>query len=222
MLERLAGLITGPGGSRLVQIGHPVRVAIDGVDASGKTTLANELAEWVARLGCPVIRASVDGFHRPRQERHRRGAGSPEGYFYDAFDYPAVRQALLTPLGPKGDRCYRTAAFDFRTDTPVRSEALIAPENAILLFDGVFLLRPELNDGWDFRIFVDVDFETCLSRACRRDLDLFGSAEETRRRYEQRYIPGQRIYMETVDPRSKADVIVDNRDPAEPAFEILR
>jgi uridine kinase len=34
--------------------------------------------------------------------------------------------------------------------------------NAILLFDGVFLLRPELDTLWDYRVFVSVDFEIAL------------------------------------------------------------
>jgi hypothetical protein len=58
---------------------HPLRMAIDGIDAAGKTTLADELAELLAPLDRPVIRASVDSFHRPRDERYRRfGALSPE------------------------------------------------------------------------------------------------------------------------------------------------
>jgi hypothetical protein len=41
---------------------HPTRVAIDGPDAAGKTTLANELALVIAAMGRTVIRASIDGF----------------------------------------------------------------------------------------------------------------------------------------------------------------
>lgn len=42
------------------------RVGIDGVDGAGKTCLADELAGVLQAQGAPVIRASVDGFHRPR------------------------------------------------------------------------------------------------------------------------------------------------------------
>ncbi len=48
---------------------HPVRVAIDGVGVSGKTVLADELADCLSGLGRSVIRASIDGFHRPRHRR---------------------------------------------------------------------------------------------------------------------------------------------------------
>jgi uridine kinase len=197
---------------------HPVRVAVDGVDGAGKTTLADELAPLIERRGRPVVRASVDGFHRPRAERLRRGAESADGYFEDSFDYAALRAALLEPLGPGGDRRYRTAVFDFRSDVPREGGTGLAPADAILLFDGVFLLRPKLNDLWDFRIFVEADFEETLRRALARDVELFGSVEATRRRYERRYIPGQRIYLGAVAPRELADLVLLNDDARRPVI----
>ncbi len=79
---------------------HPLRVAIDGIDAAGKTTLADTLVQPLEARGKPVIRASIDGFHRPRAERYRQGTDSPVGYYDDSFDYTALRDALLRPLGP--------------------------------------------------------------------------------------------------------------------------
>src|SRR5205823_5543099 len=99
-----------------------------------------------------------------------------------------------------GDRRYQSAVFDFRMDTPVSRREEEAPPHAVLLFDGVFLLRPELADQWDYQIFVFVSMETALQRALQRDLPLFGSAEAVQARYMQRYFPGQRIYYQTVHP----------------------
>ena len=60
LIEMLAEKIAG------VRCPHPVRIAIDGVDGVGKTTLADELAGVLSSGERPVIRASVDGFHNPR------------------------------------------------------------------------------------------------------------------------------------------------------------
>src|SRR5204862_4399367 len=87
-----------------VRLAHPVRVAIDGRGGSGKTTLAAELATLLVARGRPVIRTSIDGFHRPKAERYARGRTSPEGYYYDARDLTAMMTLLLAPLGPNGDR----------------------------------------------------------------------------------------------------------------------
>jgi uridine kinase len=148
---------------------HPVRVGGHRrTDAGGKTTLADELAGLIAGSGRKVIRASIDGFHRPRADRYRRGE-SPEGYYLDSFDYPVLREKLLVPLGQIGDLRFRTAVFDLRSDSRREAPWEVAAPNSILLFDGVFLLRPELNDSWDFRIFLSVDLGEILRRAEHRD-----------------------------------------------------
>jgi len=156
------------------------RVAIDGIDAAGKTRLANELAPLVEALGRPVIGCSIDGFHRSRAERHRQGRESPRGYYEDLFDTGPIRRCVLDPFGPDGDGRYLPATFDHRTDRPTATSLTAAPRRAVLLFEGVFLMRPELNDCWDFRVFVRVSFATSLQRALRRDVPALG----TGRRWE--------------------------------------
>ncbi|MCC7370695.1 MAG: uridine kinase [Chloroflexi bacterium] len=201
---------------------HPVRVAIDGVDAAGKTTLADELAEVIGSRGRSVVRASIDGFHRPRAERQQRGPLSPEGYYHDSFDYSALQETLLLPLGPRGSRRYRRAVFDSRADRSVEMPTEIADPDAVLLFDGVFLLRPELVSFWDLRVFVDVDFSVAYNRAMLRDLELFGTAAAVHDRYTRRYIPGQRLYLAAAQPRERADIVVTNDDSAHPVLIVRR
>jgi len=201
-----------------LRLPHPTRVAIDGVDAAGKTVLADELAEAVRRLRRPVIRASIDGFHNPREVRRRRGPLSPEGYFEDSFNYAALIEGLLAPLGPKGSRSFRPVVFDFRTDEPVTATAQNALPDSVLFFDGVFLLRDELRAHFDFSIFVRAAFEITIKRAEQRDVQLFGSVEQVRQRYRHRYIPGQELYLKTVQPERRASVVVDNDDPMRPTI----
>jgi uridine kinase len=198
---------------------HTVRVAVDGPDAAGKTVLADELAELLAGKR-PVIRAGIDGFHNPRELRYRRGPDSPEGYFLDSFDCEALRTLLLEPLGPSGSRRYRRAIFDFRADEQVAAAEEEAPPNAILLFDGVFLLRSELRPLWDFSIFVQTDFDEIVRRAEARDRELMGGVEAVRERYGARYIPGQELYFSRCAPQEHADVLIDNTDVSRP--ELLR
>jgi uridine kinase len=216
LLGRLADLIAA------CHPAHPLRVAVDGVDAAGKTTLADELVAPLTERGRTVVRASVDGFHRPRADRYRRGELSAAGYYHDSFDYAALRADLLDPLGPGGTGRYRTATFDLRADQPRAEPYLAAAADAVLVVDGVFLLRPELGDAWDLRIFVDVPFQEALRRALDRDRVLFGSAEAVAERYRRRYLPAQRRYLATVLPRRVADVVVDNRDPATPRLASCR
>lgn len=211
LLRELAALIVSQVRS------HPTRVAFDGVDAAGKTTLANDIRDQLASSGRQVIRASVDGFHNPKSIRRRDD--SPEGYFRNSFNYTALTEVLLDPLGPNGSRRFRRAVFDFRTDSKIASEAETADANAILLIDGVFLLRSELRAHWDLSIFVEADFENTVARAELRDRELFGSTAAVRDRYESRYVPGQRIYLEQEQPKSFANIVFVNNDFDRPRIE---
>jgi len=199
-----------------VRCPHPIRVAIDGVDVAAKTTLADELVAPLKRAGRSVIRASIDGFHNPAAARYQRGRSSPEGYFRDSFNHSQLIETLLTPLGPGGDRRYRLAIFDVRLDQPVEAPVEKASADAVLLFDGVFLLRPELRRYWDFSIFVRADFEVTVARAEARDHHLSGSTEQVRQRYAERYVPGQRLYSAEAQPAHHASVVVENNDAAHP------
>ena len=191
---------------------HPVRVGIDGVDGVGKTTLADELADAVRTHGRPVIRASIDGFHNPRSVRYRLGRSSPEGYFRDSFNHAALTTVLLAPLGPNGTRLYRRAVFDYRTDSELATPFERAAQDAILLFDGVFLHRPELVSYWGLSFFLDAPFEVTIARAAGRD----GSAPDVNAPENRRYIEGQELYLRSCDPKRRATIVINYDDLASP------
>src|SRR4029077_17650697 len=89
LLDRLAEAIES------VITAHPLRVAVDGPPAAGKTTLADELALLLPAGGGKFIRTSPEGFHLPRAQRYRRGEFSPEANYHDSFDYDTLRRVLL-------------------------------------------------------------------------------------------------------------------------------
>lgn len=195
---------------------HPspgvLRVGIDGVDGAGKSMFGDELTAYLAAAGRPIIRASVDGFHNPQATRYRQGRHSPAGFFYDSYDYVTLKTALLDPLSPEGDGCYRTAAFDHRADAPVNAPLEHATPGAILVFDGIFLHRPELRGYWDCSVFLQVDFGVSVGRIARRD----GGSPDPQDAANRRYIDGQRLYISTCMPQRHATLVIDNTDLAAP------
>jgi len=108
------------------------------------------------------------------------------------------------------------AVFDYGRDKQVEAPIQQGPARSILLVDGVFLLRDDLVDCWEFRVFVRVTFEEALRRGVKRDAALFGSPEIARDRYQRRYLPAQRIYLEACRPEDRADLILDNEEPTAP------
>jgi uridine kinase len=83
-----------------------------------------------------------------------------------------------------------------------------AAADAVLIVDGVFAFRPEVNDNWDFRIWLDIDPELSLRRGARRDESWAGSEAENVHR--ERYLVAERLYIEEVDPIQLVDLVIDN------------
>ncbi|MEH0822747.1 MULTISPECIES: cytidylate kinase family protein [unclassified Micromonospora] len=217
--DELLGRLAEAVGS--VTVAHPTRVAIDGPPAAGKTTLADELAVVLHTQGHDVIRAAIDDFLFPRAQRYPRGEYSAEGCYFDTHDYGALNRVLLDPLGPGGDRRFQHVVYDHTRDTALSPPATTAPADAVLVFDGVFLMRPELIDRWDLRIFVSTALEKTVDRAVIRERRL-SSPADVERRWRERYIPSQQFYFATVCPTDRVDIIVHNDEPQQPAWEIQR
>jgi uridine kinase len=192
---------------------HPVRVGIDGHSAAGKTTLADELAGTLrGRTARPVLRVTLDQFKRHVDRRTRYPAGSPESYYHEMFDVDAIRDELLVPLGPGGDRRYRSRIMDFSGRTPVDSGVHVSPEDAILVADSGFPQKPALARHWDLCVYLHIEVADVLRRGTLRDQVFMESAEAAAERYRTYYIPGEQLYLSEVRPAERADVVIDNRD----------
>ncbi|MFD4675639.1 gamma-glutamylcyclotransferase [Lentzea sp. NPDC058450] len=194
---------------------RPLRVAVDGITASGKTTFARELAAAVTARGRSAAHLSMDGFHHPRAVRHRLGRDSADGYYRDAYDFAAFSRLVLEPLGPGGDRRYRQRIIDLRSDTPLDETPTKAPDDLVLVVDGSFLQR-ELE--WDEVVFVDTPFPVAFDRGTRRDAELLGGLEEAARAFETRYHAASRRYLDEVGPAARASVVVGNEDVTHPVL----
>ena len=161
-------------------------VALSGRDCAGKSTLAIGVREQLGCLGLSVTLLSIDTF---LISRHLRTPSTPEhiDYFENAFDYTALVQALET----------------------VKNSASSADPNScdIVLVEGVFLLRTELYNWWDFAVWVEVDTSVIMNRAIKRDKEYFGDERTVRRVYENRCLPAQDYHIRRDLPKQKADIV---------------
>jgi uridine kinase len=189
-----------------------VIVAVDGIDGAGKTEFGNDLAAVFDEAGHEAIRASMNNFHRPREERYRSGRESPESFYRDSFDYSTFRRALIDPFRMAGSAGFQLASFDLRRDAPALTRWMTAPADAVLIVDGVFLNRPELRGIWNYSILLEVPWDRAYARLAERDGRNADPGAEANARYRE----GQELYFAEVDPKSQADAVIDNSDPELP------
>ncbi|QIS16698.1 uridine kinase [Nocardia arthritidis] len=179
-------------------------VAVDGPTGAGKTSFGHELAERIAGTGRQVLRASLDDFKRPWRDRHLYDRESGEGYYRNAFDYDAVARLLLEPLGPGGSGDCALCGIDPLTQIDHSAVRTQAADDAVLIVDGVFALRPEINRYWNYRIWLAVNAETAFRRGVERD---GADAADVHR---DRYAVAEQVYVDEVDPARRADIVIDN------------
>ena len=199
-----------------------VVVGIDGRSGAGKSTFADELAGELRERGRIVIRSTTDSFHRPRDERLKRGLNSAEGYLLDSHQVDRIVNELLVPFR-LGAGEVLVAAFDEPTDTPLESVTKVA-SHAVLVFDGLFLHRDELAKLWDVSVYLDAD-ERRNAEWLQFLLDELPTnstarAAELDRRLDlarwPRYRHGWSTYIDGLAPHRRATIVVDNNDLACP------
>lgn len=194
-----------------------LRVAIDGPTGAGKTSFGHELATALRRLGRPTLRASLDDFKHPWRDATERGYDrlSGEGYYRNAYDFESATELLLKPAGPQGSGRVVLCAHDPLTGVDRRDVVVTAPDDAILIVDSVFALRPQYAPHWDFTIFLEVRPEVALSRGVERDAASEGREAATDV-HLGRYRVAEEIYLAAVHPKELVDLVIDNDDFANP------
>jgi uridine kinase len=185
-------------------------VGVTGIDASGKSTMTTLLAEELKRSGLSVEIVRLDDFHQSRADRHPTEIPEPEQYFEHGFDFERLRNEILKPIRDNGILEASLVSLDLLEDAWTAERKYSVSRDTIVLLDGVFLFRPDIAHFLDLIIFLEVDAKIVLERAQQRDVPAHGA--EIMQRYETKYLPAQRAYLEEYPSERNADVIIDNND----------
>ncbi|WP_210508735.1 hypothetical protein [Naasia sp. SYSU D00057] len=164
-----------------------VTVAVDGLTGSGTGPFADDLADAFRRRGTQVVRASIADFPAALPQ----GDAAVPRFYAEAHDYDAFKDQLARP---------------FRREKPFAlvpgGDPRTLEGDAVLIVDGVFLLRPELIGSWSSTVVLFVPADEAFARAGLDPSSIRAQAEE--------------LYLDRVQPRVKAIANVDNTDPEHP------
>ena len=166
---------------------RPAIIGIDGPGASGKSILADGLAKELKE--CAVVH--FDDFYLPEAKG--------EGYGI-RFNWRRLECRVLIPA--MEGRRVRYRKIDWSTGRLSEWVSLVRP--AYLIVEGVYSLRAELREYYDFRILVSAPYAIRLDRGVRRD------GEAMRSMWVDSWMPEEAAYFASAaGPAETADTIVD-------------
>ena len=172
--------------------------AIDGPGGSGKSTHAAELGERLGGLGRITV-VHGDDFYRPMAAADRIMLSPADGY-EKYFDWQRLRDELLIPLAAGTAARYRR--YDWHTGALAAGEVLHVPRSGVVIVEGVYTARPELEGYYDLTVFVDTPEEICRRRLVERGGD-HGPGN-----WNERWRAAEEHYLETTQPGARLDLTV--------------
>ena len=182
-------------------------VGVNGIDLSGKTKFAEALEKFLISKNYKTQLIYLDDFHNPKKIRYS-GENQVDNYYNKGFNVKAIVENLLIPISQTSSFKRKLNLLNFHTDKYENEKEYIFDQNTIVIFEGVFLFRKELSPYVDYKIFIEVPFEESKNRAKDRDVPIFG--EGMLKKYDEKYFPAQKKYLEEFPPSKTADVIIDN------------
>jgi uridine kinase len=179
-------------------------LAVSGIDASGKSTVARAIADGLRARDLSVHVVHLDDWHTAPETRF--AAADPGGHFYrHAYRFDELFELLVEPLRAARSVELRTT---LRTlDGGEFEHDYRLADLDVLILEGIFLLKRELRPRYDFSVWIECSFETALQRALARNQE--GLADDALvRDYETIYFPAQELHRRLDDPRAHANLVV--------------
>lgn len=161
-------------------------VAIDGPCASGKTTLAERLAQVT---GAGIVH--MDDFFLPMELRTKERLGEPGGNVH----YERFKEEVLPALERGVDFSYRR--FDCGKMELMGERQVCGADIAIV--EGSYSCHTKFGDYMDVRVFCHVCPKEQLARIARRD------GADAVEMFKQCWIPMEEAYLEAYHIREQAD-----------------
>jgi uridine kinase len=178
-------------------------IAVNGIDGAGKTKFVEALEVYLREKDLPTQLIHLDDFHNPKSIRYA-GSDQADNYYNRSFNTGLIIDRLLAPIHQKKPISLKLKTLDLSTDKYDNECEYIIKSNTIVIFEGVFLFRKELAPYIDLKVYLDIPFDESKKRATVRDPAAIIS------RYDEKYLPAQRKYLNEYPPTKVADIVIDN------------
>ncbi|MGE5184899.1 MAG: uridine kinase [Acidobacteriota bacterium] len=194
---------------------RPLIVGIAGGSGSGKSTVANKLAQAMPSGRCVIL--DHDSYYRDQQHL------TFEQRTQVNYDHPASLESSLLAehlTALRAGRAVDVPIYDFTTHTRRREVRHVDPAPVVIVEGILVFVEAALRDQMDVKIFVDTDPDIRLMRRIRRDLEQRGRTFQSIR--DQYYATVRPMHLEHVEPTKRwADLIVPEGGDNRVALDVL-
>lgn len=180
-----------------VNSGERFVLGIDGLSRSGKTTLVKRLGKVLENMNIPYRILHIDDFIVERSKRYNTGNAEWYEYYSLQWDVQWLKEHLFEKL-PSSDKLV-LPFYDHEEDRQDLN-VLDLKKAAVVIVEGVFLLREEWSDSYDYTVFLDCPREVRFSREKSH-------TQQNLQKFEQRYWKAEDFYLQTEAPMEKANVV---------------
>jgi uridine kinase len=189
--------------------GRGLLVGISGIDGSGKGYVAKQLEARLGQCAIAVANINVDGWlNLPETRFDLRSLA--QNFYERAIRFDEFFTELVIPLRDRRSM-HLTANYAEETAKTYCQHIYDFRNIAVILVEGIFLFKREYQKFFDLKIWIECSFSTALARALARKQEGLAPADAIDA-YQAIYFPAQRIHLDRDDPRTGADLILNN-DP---------
>jgi uridine kinase len=197
-------------------MGHrPFIVGVAGGTGSGKTTVAERLAELVGEEQLALVK--LDSYYWARDDdpievRARVNYDHP-----DAFDWPLFIEHVRELLAGKA---VPVPVYDYANHTRSGQVRMVGPAKIVVVEGILVLYEPTLRELMDLRLYIDTDADLRFIRRLERDVAQRGRTPES---IINQYLATVRpSHLQFIEPSKRfADVIIPEGGMNQPALDVL-
>ena len=194
---------------------RPYLIGVAGGSNSGKTTIAERLADLIGSDDLSLIRLDSYYISRPEDPIEVRAAANYD--HPDAFDWDLLNDHMEALTAGAS---VEVPIYDY-TNHERSNENMIVRAGKVVVVEGILVLwEPRLRERFDLKIFVDTPADLRIIRRLRRDVAERGrTAESILDQYLTTVRPAHELFIEP--SKRYADVIVPEGGLNRPALEVL-
>lgn len=181
-------------------------IGIDGLGGAGKSTISEKLHNLLVSDNFNVTLLHIDDFIHPRAVRYNNNYAEWKCYYNLQWRYDYLTNKVIKPIRNNTDFNEKIELYDKDNDTYFLSQTNV-PAGSIVIIEGVFLQRRELNGVFDYIIYIDVPEKIRLERVLERD-GYIGDKQQIKAKYDNRYFPAEHHYIKICSPDTNADYII--------------